>query len=165
MELQIKQSLAQYIALLSYLEWKKTFPKLLLFKRHILIWLSGKRANLCVFVNCQQFRNGINKCRLTFRSRDKKNIYIIPETLLYIWSRPCRRQATSINPVVTKQGTVTLQAFTVDGFRNMTLPCLARVYGYSECFTSALSLPLGCRQQVSYKFDSILQAKFLPLRL
>jgi len=32
----------------------------------------------------------------------------IPETLFYIWSRPCRRKATSINPVVTTQSTVTL---------------------------------------------------------
>jgi hypothetical protein len=30
------------IALLSYLEWKKTFPKLRLLKRRLLIWLSEK---------------------------------------------------------------------------------------------------------------------------
>jgi hypothetical protein len=62
----------------------------------------------------------------------------------------------SINPAVTKQSTVTLQALTVDGFRNMTLCCLASLCGRLEFFTSTLSLSLGWRQQVPYRFDKFI---------
>ena len=67
----------------------------------------------------------------------------IPEALLYICSRTCRRKATSINPVVTTQSTVALRLSQVDGFRNMTLCRLVSLSGRLECFTSTLNLPLG----------------------
>jgi hypothetical protein len=62
----------------------------------------------------------------------------------------------SINPAATKQSTVTQQALTVDGFQNMTLCRLASLCGRLEFFTSTLSLPLGRRQQVPYRFDKFI---------
>jgi hypothetical protein len=40
------------IALVSYLERKKTFPELRLLKRRLLIWLSEKSGTLCDLANC-----------------------------------------------------------------------------------------------------------------
>lgn len=47
-------------------------------------------------------------------------------------------------------------ALTVDGFRNMALCRLARLCGRLESFTSNLSMPLGWRQHVLYRFDKFI---------